>query len=203
MIYSIILKNLSIISDFSEDEGDFQEVLLGVLRANRTQNEFYEINYLHYAFYFMHKDEFTFACISSLNIDQEKILLFLNNLKASFYEIYNKERDHFTLKVMNMMRELMGKYKDNMRNDKFDRVQHELKEIESQKFDILKQTLDKEMCLSSLISKSDNLKQTSTELKFHIKKTLQKVKKTHFQYYMTGFLTILLITIYYIYKISS
>lgn len=56
------------------------------------------------------------------------------------------------------------------------------------------------MCLDSLISKSDNLKRTSVELKFQIKKTLQKVKKSHFRYYMTGFLTILTVTIFYFYK---
>jgi len=199
MIYSIILKNYSIISDYSEEDGDFQQVLLGVLKANRSPNEFYEINYLHYGFYFLHKDEFTFSCISGLNVDQEKIVLFLNTMKQSFFEIY-KEKDHFTLKVTNMMRDLMSKYKDHMRDDKFEKLEHQLKEVETQKFDILKQTLDKEMCLHSLISKSDNLKRTSVELKFQIKKTLQKVKKSHFRYYMTGFLTILTVTIFYFYK---
>jgi hypothetical protein len=68
MIYSIILKNYSIVSDFSEDEGDFQQVLLEVLKANRKQSEFYLIPYDEYGYYFMHKDEFTFACITNSDI---------------------------------------------------------------------------------------------------------------------------------------
>jgi len=68
MIYSIILRNFSLVTDFSEEEGDFQDVLIGVLKANRKPNEFYVINYLHYGFFFLHKDEYTFACISNTNL---------------------------------------------------------------------------------------------------------------------------------------
>ena len=160
MIYSIILKNYSIISDFSEEEGDFQEVLTGILKANKRQNEFYLINYLHYGFFFLHHEELTFACISNKDVDQEKVLLFLNALKNSFLEIYSKEKDNFTFKVTNLMRDLMGQYKDNISNDKFERIEQELKQIEKEKFEIIKQTIDKEMCLDSLISNSENLKRS-------------------------------------------
>jgi hypothetical protein len=68
MIYTNILQNYSIVSDFSEVEGDFQQVLLGVLKANRRQNEFYYISYLNYDFYFLHKDEYTFSCIANSNV---------------------------------------------------------------------------------------------------------------------------------------
>lgn len=68
MIYSVILRNLTIISDFSEQDGDFPEVLLGVLKANKKQNDFYLISYMQYGFYFLHKDEFTFSCISNSSI---------------------------------------------------------------------------------------------------------------------------------------
>lgn len=68
MIYSNILNNYSIVSDFSEVEGDFQQVLLGVLKANRRKNEFYYISYLNYDFYFLHKDEYTFSCIANSNV---------------------------------------------------------------------------------------------------------------------------------------
>jgi hypothetical protein len=68
MIYTNILHNFSIVSDFSEEEGDFQQVLLGVLKANRKPNEFYYISYLNYDFYFLHKDEYTFSCIANSNV---------------------------------------------------------------------------------------------------------------------------------------
>ncbi len=202
MLYSVVLKNLSIITDFSEDEGDFQEVLFGVFKANRNHMEFYEISYLHYAFYFLHKEEYTFACITNQNVDQEKVLFFLSTLKQSFYEILQKERDHFTLKLTNTMRDLMGQYKEEIREDKFERVEHELREIESQKFNILKQTLDKEMALDSLITKSDSLKQDSFHLKYQVRRTLQKVKKSYFQYYLTGFLFLLIIFVFFFYRLT-
>ncbi len=71
MIYSIILKNMKLIMDFSEEDGDFQEVLFGILKANRQSNEFYVVNYLHYGFYFMHEEEFTFACICTTDIGMD------------------------------------------------------------------------------------------------------------------------------------
>ncbi len=160
MIYSIILKNYSIVSDFSEDEGDFQQVLVGVLKANRRPIEFYEISYLHYQFYFLHKDEFTFSCITSGNIDQEKVVLYLNTLKNSFLDMHNKERDSFALKVTNLIRELMYKYKEHVVDNKFQRIEHELKQIETEKHNILKQALDKDMYLDTLITKSDSLKKS-------------------------------------------
>jgi len=54
----------------------------------------------------------------------------------------------------------MGKYKDIATNDKFEILDHELKEIEKEKCEILKLTIDKEMSLDSLITKSENLKRT-------------------------------------------
>lgn len=202
MFYSIILKNLSIVADYSEEDGDFQEVLLGVLKANRSSTEFYEINYLQYNFYFMHKDEFTFACISNLNVDQEKIHLFLNSLKVKFFEVYIGERDHFTLKVTNLIKDLMSKYKDSMISmDKFEIIQEELKEVENQKLNILKQTFEKEMALDTLISKSDNLKRNSINLKYQIKNTLHKVKKTNNKYYLVGLFAIMILLGFYSFKI--
>ena len=79
-------------------------------------------------------------------------------VSVSFLEIYNRERDSFALKVTNLIRELMSKYKDHVVDDKFLRIEHELKEIETEKCNILKQTLDKEMYLDTIISKSDSLK---------------------------------------------
>ena len=202
MLYSIVLKSNSIVTDFSEDEGDFQEVLLGVFKANRSSQDFYEISYLHYSFYFLSKDEYTFACITNQNVNQEKVLLFLSTLKQSFFQMLNKERDHFTLKLTNTMKELMSSYREEVKEDKFERLEHELREIESQKFNILQQTLDKEMALDSLITKSDSLKQNSLQLKYQVKRTLQKVTKSYFQYYITGCLTLLIVFVVFFYRIT-
>jgi hypothetical protein len=160
MIYSVILKNYSLVSDFSEDEGDFQEVLIGILKANKKHTEFYCISYMNYDFYFLHKDEYTFSCIAGSKVDEEKVLLFLNTLKQSFYDMYQREKENFTLKITNIMRDLMEHYKENVANDKFDKIERELKEIEKDKAEILRMTIDKEVVLDSLIDKSEKLKQT-------------------------------------------
>ena len=54
----------------------------------------------------------------------------------------------------------MDQYRENIVNDKFDKIEHELKEIEKDKHEVLKLTLDKDMALDSLITKSDNIKRT-------------------------------------------
>jgi hypothetical protein len=58
------------------------------------------------------------------------------------------------------MKNLMDEYKDNVKFDKFDKIEHELKEIEKEKHHVLQMTIDKEMCLDSLMTKSDNIKNT-------------------------------------------
>lgn len=58
------------------------------------------------------------------------------------------------------MKDLMEQYRDNLANDKYTKIEHELKAIENEKFEMLQQVIEKDMCLDSLISKSENLKQT-------------------------------------------
>lgn len=168
MIYSVILKNISTVGDYSEEEGDFQEVLIKVLKANKNKNEFYYIPYLHYGFFFSHKDDYTFASISNTNIgiiilnyiDQEKAFLFLNTLQDSFFGLCINDKQNFTYTVTKMIKELMGQFKDYISNDKIELIEHELKVIQKQKEDNIKAVFEKENILDNLLTKSDNLKKT-------------------------------------------
>ncbi len=87
-------------------------------------------------------------------------MLFLNTLKQSFFDIYTKEKESFTLKMTTKIKNLVDHYRENIVSNKFDRIEHELKEIEKDKHEVLKLTLDKDMALDSLITKSDNIKKT-------------------------------------------
>jgi hypothetical protein len=66
-----------------------------------------------------------------------------------------------------IIKNLMDHYRENLMNDKFDKIEHELKEIEKDKHEVLKLTLEKDMALDSLITKSDNIKKTVGILFFY------------------------------------
>ena len=87
-------------------------------------------------------------------------MLFLNKLKQSFFDIYTKEKESFTIKMTTIIKNLVDHYRENVVSNKFDRIEHELKEIEKDKHEVLKLTLDKDMALDTLITKSDNIKKT-------------------------------------------
>jgi hypothetical protein len=107
MIYTAIFNSNTIIAEYSEEGGDFNITLTKLLKANRQPLEFYVIPFLNYECFFLHKDEYTFSCICQQNLDNEKVLLFLQALKVKFINICLKEKDNLTLKTTNIIRELM------------------------------------------------------------------------------------------------
>lgn len=111
MIYSAILQNLRIIADYSENPGDFNDILIKILKANKQPIDFYVIPYQNYEFYFLQEKEknYIFSCIVNSNTDNEKVLLFLQNLKENFSMICGKDTDNLTLKATNLIKESMVK----------------------------------------------------------------------------------------------
>jgi hypothetical protein len=107
MIYSAIILNNTIISDYSEDQGDFQLTIIKLLKANRQPIEFYVVPFQNYDFYFLHKDSYTFSCMAQQNLDSEKILLYLQTLKEQFLTLCKSEKDNLTLKTAKMLKDLM------------------------------------------------------------------------------------------------
>lgn len=165
MLYSVILKNFTKVLDFSEEEGDFEEVLLGILKANNREKEFYYVQYLNYDFHFLHHEQFTFACITyqdigmvSLTLYMEQVIQFLTSLKQHFLNIYTSERDQFTLQLSSVIKNLMDKFRQTANEDKFAKVEQELKLVEKEKHDILRETISKDACLDLLMPKVENLK---------------------------------------------
>ena len=111
MIYSAIFHSYTVVADYSEEGGDFGVTLSKILKANRQPLEFYMITYLNYDCFFLHKDDYTFSCISGQNLDHEKILLFLQSLREQFFSICRNEKDSLTLKSTNLIRDLMVRIK--------------------------------------------------------------------------------------------
>jgi len=107
MIYTAIFDAYTTIAEYSEEGGDFGVTLIKLLKVNRQPLEFYMISYLNYECFFLHKDEYTFSSIVQQNLDNEKVLVFLQNLKQQFMNICRKEKDNLTLKTTNIIRELM------------------------------------------------------------------------------------------------
>ena len=107
MIYSAIIQNHTIIADYSENPGDFNVILLKILKANKQSIEFYVIPYQNYEFYFLQEEPYIYSCIVNTNTDNEKVLLFLQTLKEKFIAICAEEKDNLTLKTTNLIRETM------------------------------------------------------------------------------------------------
>src|SRR4051812_41889474 len=109
MIYSAIYNLNTIVADYSDDQGDFQKTCTNVFKANKQSVEFYVIPYMNYDFYFLHKNEYTFASICNQNLDNEKVLIYLQNLKEHFEEICVTEKDSLFYKSTLILKNLMVK----------------------------------------------------------------------------------------------
>lgn len=107
MIYTAIFRVNTILADYSEDQGDFPTITMKILKANRQNLEFYVIPYLNYDFYFLHKDDYTFTSITESNLDNEKILVFLQNLMERYLTLCRDEKDNLTYKTTSLIRDLM------------------------------------------------------------------------------------------------
>jgi hypothetical protein len=72
MIYSLILRNNTIIADYSETEGDFQEVSMKIVKSlekNYTspKENCLVVNYEQYDFNIMLDKQLIYLCITKLN----------------------------------------------------------------------------------------------------------------------------------------
>jgi hypothetical protein len=107
MLYSAILNSNTVVAEYSEDQGDFQSTMIKILKHNRQPIEFYMVPYSSYEFYFLHKDNYTLACITQLHLDNEKILNYLQELRDGFNFLLKSEKDNLVLKCTNLIKSLM------------------------------------------------------------------------------------------------
>ena len=158
MIYTGILQNTSVIADYSDEMGDFPQMLKKIYNSNRQRNEFYVVPYLNYDYYFLHSKSYTFATIANSNEDNTKILVFLQKLRDGYFDLVNKkEKDGLMLKTITLIRNCMKEYKGNNEN-KFKKVENKLEDIIAEKHNQLEATLEKDGLINKIKEKSHNLK---------------------------------------------
>ena len=113
MIYSCIIHSSKIISEYSDEMGDFSSMIKKILNANKQPIEFYVVPYLNYDFYFYNQDQYTFGTITHSSQDNGKVLLFLQEINQEFKKLKNsKEIKSFSLKCAKMIREKMIQYRE-------------------------------------------------------------------------------------------
>ena len=167
MIYTAIFQSTSIIADYSDEMGDFPQMIKKIFLANRQPIEFYVIPYLSYDYYFLHQEPYTFSIITEANQDNEKILLFLQKLKQNYLQlIYKKEKDNLLIKTVTLMRNLMREHKEKLGENKIKKVENKLEAIMEEKRSQLEATLEKDALINKVKEKSDSLK--TNVILFHI-----------------------------------
>jgi hypothetical protein len=88
MFYSSVLKNNAVIAEYSYEQGDFQATQESILNTYKQSVDFYAIPLHEYELYFLHNGEYIFTLITQKNLDSEKILSYLDDLKVA---ILNEE----------------------------------------------------------------------------------------------------------------
>jgi hypothetical protein len=82
-------------------------------------------------------------------------------------------------------------YADQLKNDKIDKIENQLEQLKNEKLQIIEKAYDKDLLLDSILPKSENLKRSSLEMKYKIKKKLDTVKKTSLKFYIIGLFLII------------
>lgn len=175
MQYSAILRNYTIVADYSEYQENFQEILIKFYIANRQNLEFYVIPYYsQYEIFFLHWKEYIFSCISLPNEDSENILLFLQHVKTEFQGLLSKEKDQLTLKSTTLLRSSMHDFSSNKGKSKIGDIERELEAIRNEKQEMINTMIDKEMQIDNVVKKGEDLKRSSLDMRHRTKKRLDK-----------------------------
>ena len=168
-----------------------------ILNANKQPIEFYVVPYLNYDFYFYNQDQYTFGAITHSSQDNEKVLLFLQEINQEFKKLKNsKEINTFSLKCAKMIREKMIKYKEKYSENKFDKLNNKLNSIIEEKRNQLEESLEKDALINRINEKSNNLKNNSIDLKMKTRNKFSKQRRNRYLI-IIGFIVIIFVLGYY------
>ena len=177
--------------------GDFSSMMKKILNANKQPIEFYVVPYLNYDFYFYNQEQYTFGCITHSSQDNEKVLLFLQEINQEFKKLKNsKEINTFSLKCAKMIREKMIKYKEKYSENKFDKLNNKLNSIIEEKRNQLEESLEKDALINRINEKSNNLKNNSIDLKLKTRNKFRKQRRNRYLI-IIGFIIIIIVLVYY------
>ena len=181
MIYSCIIHTSKIISEYSDEMGDFSSMIKKILNANKQPIEFYVVPYLNYDFYFYNQEQYTFCTITHSSQDNEKVLLFLQQINQEFKKLKNsKEKKFFSVKCAQMLREKMIQYKEKYSENKFDKLNNKLNSIIEEKRTQLEESLEKDALINKINEKSNDLKNNSVELKLRTRNKFKKQRRNRY-----------------------
>ena len=198
MIYSCIIHTSKIISEYSDEMGDFSSMIKKILNANKQPIEFYVVPYLNYDFYFYNQEQYTFGCITHSSQDNEKVLLFLQEINQEFKKLKNsKEINTFSLKCAKMIREKMIKYKEKYSENKFDKLNNKLNSIIEEKRNQLEESLEKDALINRINEKSNNLKNNSIDLKMKTRNKFSKQRRNRYLIIIGFIITIFVLGYYF------
>ena len=198
MIYSCIIHSSKIISEYSDEMGDFSSMIKKILNANKQPIEFYVVPYLNYDFYFYNQEQYTFGCITHSSQDNEKVLLFLQEINQEFKKLKNsKEINTFSLKCAKMIREKMIKYKEKYSENKFDKLNNKLNSIIEEKRNQLEESLEKDALINRINEKSNNLKNNSIDLKMKTRNKFSKQRRNRYLIIIGFIITIFVLGYYF------
>ena len=198
MIYSCIIHSSKIISEYSDEMGDFSSMIKKILNANKQPIEFYVVPYLNYDFYFYNQDQYTFGTITHSSQDNGKVLLFLQEINQEFKKLKNsKEINTFSLKCAKMIREKMIKYKEKNSENKFDKLNNKLNSIIEEKRNQLEESLEKDALINRINEKSNNLKNNSIDLKMKTRNKFSKQRRNRYLIIIGFIITIFVLGYYF------
>ena len=169
-----------------------------ILNANKQPIEFYVVPYLNYDFYFYNQEQYTFGCITHSSQDNEKVLLFLQEINQEFKKLKNsKEINTFSLKCAKMIREKMIKYKEKYSENKFDKLNNKLNSIIEEKRNQLEESLEKDALINRINEKSNNLKNNSIDLKMKSRNKFSKQRRNRYLIIIGFIITIFVLGYYF------
>lgn len=158
MQYVAILKQYSILADYSENLENYQDSLIKIFITNKQNIEFYMIPFQNeFDIYFLHFKEYTFSSICKQNQDSEYVLIFLQQLKQEFSSLIDNEKDSITIKATKLLKKTMDNYFASKKQDKVSKIEQELDAIRKEKHTLLNNMIDKEIKLDVEIEKSTQL----------------------------------------------
>ena len=195
MIYTCVLHSSTIISEYSEEIGDFKTMIKKIYNANRQPIEFYVIPYLNFDFYFLNEKLYTFSCITNNNEENEKVLIYLQNIKKEIFKLLKNKNENFTIGSCNIIRKYMNEYKINNSDSKILNINKKLQNIIQEKQNQLEEAMENDTLLNKMSQKSIDLKNNSYNLNWV---TQKKFKKRRYKKYII-FILILLIIFFIIY----
>lgn len=188
MYYISIIKNSSILIDYTTYSENFHEIVIKSYIANNKHItiDFFALplsnQYKNYEVYYLKHNEYAYNCVVASNMKEaDEVLLVLQRIKQQVAEILLKEKDGFMIKALSYLKSVYEGYQINNKISnkkesisKLSVVEKEINEIKNEKQELLNKMIDKELALDDIQKKSSMLMNMSYESRYLAKKGYNK-----------------------------